>query len=250
MRAHPPGPLLCAIVGLSLLGGCRDAVLTHRPEAEANAALGALAAAGLDARKAAAGRDGFDVTVDTGDLDRAVAILHAAGLPRGAHPGLAELFGKPGLVASGLEEQVRYQRALTGEIASTLLKLDGVRDARVNLALPVARPDPEFEPTAPAPPVKASVLVSARPGRGEALRAERDAIRRLVAGAVAGLDPGSVTVVVVEAAAPPARRPTAGRRPVHGGLVVFGGVSLAAGLALCALVLLRRRSVPVPAEGG
>ena len=186
MRA--PARVLWLLVLPLALGACRQPVVTHRAEVEANAALEALAGAGIDAHKVDAGRDGFDVTVPAGSLERALAILHAAGLPRPEGAGFATLFADPGLVPTGVEERARYQRALAGELAHTLEALDGVREARVHLALPVPATGPGRAPAPPAP-AKASVLLSARPGTGAGLRGREPAVRALVAGAVVGLDP-------------------------------------------------------------
>ncbi len=245
MRA--PGRVLWLLALTLLLGACRQPVVTHRAEGEANAALEALAGAGIDARKVDAGRDGFDVTVPGSALERSLAILHAAGLPRPKGSGFATLFADPGLVPTGVEERARYQRALAGELAHTLEALDGVREARVHLALPVPVSGPGRDRAPPAP-AKASVLLSARPGTGAALRGREPAVRALVAGAVVGLDPAAVTVVVVEAAAPGAPPP----RPPHlraAGLLAGGGTAVALGLCLAGVLVLRRRAPPAEAEG-
>lgn len=231
--------LLLLVLLLATTAGCREPVLSARSEAEANDALEVLIRAGLDARKAA-GRKGFDVTVPADRMEEALSTLSASGLPREAPPGLAELFGEPGLVPTGLEEQVRYHRALEGELARTLGAVEGVAGARVHLALPFAgrrRPG-----DAPPAPVKAGVLVHALPGRATSLRLRTDELQRLVAGAVAGLAPEDVSVVVTEPP-PPRRRPRrAGRRlGLRHALLAGGGATVACGVGLTALVVVRRR---------
>ncbi|RMG21744.1 MAG: hypothetical protein D6729_00050 [Deltaproteobacteria bacterium] len=238
----PARPLALALL-LALLGGCREPVLTARPEEEANAALAVLAAAGFDAEKVPQGKAGFDVTVDAGDLERAVSVLAAAGLPRPEVPGLAELFAEPGLVPTGLEEHVRYHRALSGELTETLLGLPGVVDARVHIALPLPSGHLTREPPRPE---KASVLLRSAPG---ATVSQAD-VQALVAGAVPALSPERVSVVVVPIGRPePPPAPTASGAPAPGprsdtprlAVALGGGIVALCGLALSGLLLLRRR---------
>lgn len=238
---------LALVVALALgLSGCRQDVVTHRSETEANAALEALAAAGIDARKVSAGRSGFDVTVPGGALEHALSVLHAAGLPRPKGTGFDALFADPGLVPTGVEERARYQRALAGELARTLDALDGVREARVHLAMPVPAADDGLDP-GPAPPSKASVLLSARPGAGARLRKRATSIRALVAGAVVGLDPSAVTVVVVETRAPAAPKVPKAHLEAAG-LLAGGGSAVILGLGLVGMLVVRRSRRPPTEE--
>ncbi len=114
--------------------------------------------------------------------------LAAAGLPQNGGWGL-ELFSQPGLIVTDFAQRVNYQRALEGELARTIGRLEGVEQARVHLVLP--RPSPFTERSQPA---SASVVLRLRPGArlgDEQVRA----ITYLVSGAVEGLKPENVTVV-------------------------------------------------------
>lgn len=235
---RPFASTLVVLVVLVGLPACREAVISNRAEAEANTAVAALSAAGLDARKRALGRDQFDVTVPRGQFDPAVHILAAEGLPATDEPGVAELFRERGLVPSGTEEHVRYHRALAGDLSRTLRQLTGVRDVRVHLAVPP--PSPRARRTTPLP-TKAAVLVRSRPGAFEALEARHRDFQELVAGAVPGLTPESVSVVITRTDPPasPARRvETPGRR----GLLLGSAASVFAGLGIAGLFLFRHRS--------
>ncbi len=114
--------------------------------------------------------------------------LAAAGLPQNGGWGL-ELFSQPGLIVTDFAQRVNYQRALEGELARTIGRLEGVESARVHLVLP--RPSPFTERAQPA---SASVVLRLRTGArlgDEQVRA----ITYLVSGAVEGLKPENVTIV-------------------------------------------------------
>ncbi|HEX6993020.1 MAG TPA: flagellar basal-body MS-ring/collar protein FliF [Gammaproteobacteria bacterium] len=120
------------------------------------------------------------------------ARLHLAteGLPRETTVGF-ELLDRPtGLGGtSRLAEATRYQRALEGELARSIMTLDSVESARVHLALPR---ESVFVRERAKP--SASVLLNLHPGR--TLDDKRVAgIVHLVASSVPDLAPERVTVV-------------------------------------------------------
>jgi type III secretion protein J len=231
---------LLALLSLaSLLAGCREPVLTARPEDEANTALATLSRAGLRAQKLDLGRGAFRVVVAGRDMDAALEVLSIAGLPRASEPGLAELFPEPGLVSSPAEERARYHLALSGELSASLRRLSGVRDARVHLGIPQERA--RRLDRSPQEPAKASVLLLAEPGETAELEGRADSIRELVAGAVSGLEAGAVSVVVTEARAMPvASSPKRAPRPMM--LAAGAGTALLGIVMAVLLVLWRRRS--------
>lgn len=195
---------LRALALAALCAGCGDvAVLQGVAEPEANRALAALDRAGVAAEKdrdePGAGEGAtFRVGVARADAARAVAVLAAHALPRREEPGFAETYGARSLVQSGAEERARAAQAVAGELARSLEAIDGVLDARVHVAVPEAA-DVALD-GAGAPRPTASVLVryaAARPPYDDA------AVRRLVAGAVAGMRPEDVTVVGVARAPDP-----------------------------------------------
>lgn len=114
--------------------------------------------------------------------------LSAAGLPAQGNAGYA-LLDKQGTMTSEFMQQVTYRRALEGELAMAVKKIDGVTAATVHLAIPEKNvfADEQQKPTA-------SVLVGTSPGKK--LSAEQvQAISYMVAKAVNGLDTDQVTVV-------------------------------------------------------
>jgi flagellar M-ring protein FliF len=114
--------------------------------------------------------------------------MAAAGLPKSGRIGF-ELFDKTAFGASDFTEQVNYHRALEGELERSVISLAEVEQARVHITF--AKDSLFLDQRQPA---KASVLVKLHPGAQ--LGAQNvAAICQLVASAVDGLDPQSVSVV-------------------------------------------------------
>jgi flagellar M-ring protein FliF len=157
--------------------------------------------AGLDAqdvtRMGAALEDagiGFDINVtgdsvmvEYGQAAKARMLLAQKGLPRSDSAGY-ELFDKLGsLGLTTFMQQVTKVRALEGELARTIQQIDGVKAARVHLAL---RSEGSFRGNADQ--ATASVIIRADQETGAHAA---NAIRHLVAAAIPGLAAGQVTVM-------------------------------------------------------
>jgi flagellar M-ring protein FliF len=113
--------------------------------------------------------------------------MSALGLPAGEDTGYS-LLDEQGITTSEFQQQTTYQRALEGELATTLESLAGVRDATVHVALP----EDEVFVTEEAKPT-ASVLLDLAPGT--ALTGEQiQAVTNLVSSSVQGMEPDQVTV--------------------------------------------------------
>jgi flagellar M-ring protein FliF len=94
------------------------------------------------------------------------------------------------LGATSFDKQVRYQIALKGELERTIMSLDGVNHAQVNLTIPKFTYYARGEEAKP----KASVLLVLAPG--VTLKPENvKGVMQLVSGAVEGLDYEEVRVV-------------------------------------------------------
>src|SRR3954465_4146743 len=112
--------------------------------------------------------------------------LAEKGLPGKGQPGF-ELFDKQKLGASDFQQKVTYQRALEGQIASTIGQVQGVAGAQVSLVLPE---DQLF--SAEQSPATAAVLLS-----GSATNLDPSAVRgiaSLVSSSVKGLKPQNVSI--------------------------------------------------------
>ena len=114
--------------------------------------------------------------------------LAQGGLPRGGGVGF-EIFDEGKMGMSDFQQRIAYLRALEGELARTVAKLDGVDFARVSVVLPQPRLFLEQQQ-----PSTASVLIGLKAGRRIGPEQVR-AIVHLVARSVEALDPKSITVV-------------------------------------------------------
>lgn len=130
------------------------------------------------------------IMVPAGDVRELKLKLAAQGLPSGATGTGYELLDKEtSFGTSKSVEQMRFQRALEGEIARTIMTIQGVKAARVLLALPKQS---VFVRKQKKP--SASVIINLYQGR--ALEKEQiEAIVHLVASSVPMLEAGQVTVV-------------------------------------------------------
>lgn len=131
--------------------------------------------------------DGTAIQVPADQIDKARVAISANGLPQSGRLGF-ELFDKPNWVGSEFDEKVNYQRALEGELEHTISTLESVQSARVHIVL--AKQGAFASEDQPA---KASVVLKLR--RSDLPHTQADAMRNLVAGAVEGLKPESVTLV-------------------------------------------------------
>jgi type III secretory pathway lipoprotein EscJ len=104
------------------------------------------------------------------------------------------------LVPTKALERRREAATLAATLARTLEALPGVDHARVQLVLPVT---PDFASTL-APAAQASVLLSVQSGSAQV---DAAAVRRLVAGAVAGLPPEAVVLEQTPSRAPAPKLP-------------------------------------------
>jgi flagellar M-ring protein FliF len=116
--------------------------------------------------------------------------LAARGIKAAMPEGLSAMQDKVTMGTSQFMESMQYQHALEGELARTIITMDGVRNARVHLAIPkrnlfVGRQEEKSA---------ASVMVDLAPGYN--LKPEQvEAIVSLVAGSIPGLDSRNISVV-------------------------------------------------------
>jgi flagellar M-ring protein FliF len=134
------------------------------------------------------GPDGTSLLVPENQVHETRLTLASEGLPSGGGVGF-EVFDQQRFGESEFSEQVKYHRALEGELARTISHLAGVKRARVHLVLPARTLFANTEQDA-----SASVVVHLIPGwkmRDEQVKG----IVHLVASSVRGLDPERVTLV-------------------------------------------------------
>jgi flagellar M-ring protein FliF len=129
--------------------------------------------------------NGTTVMVRAGDLGKARL---ATGTSAGATSDVVglELFDSQSFTTSDFQQRVGYQRALQGELTRSLLTIEGIKSASVQLAMP-----PERLFAKDQKPTQASVLIgSDGPISASAVKS----IVQLVSSAVPGLEPDKVTV--------------------------------------------------------
>ncbi|WP_054530522.1 flagellar basal-body MS-ring/collar protein FliF [Erythrobacter sp. SG61-1L] len=78
---------------------------------------------------------GHRVMVGQGDVGRARVLVAGSGAATGGTVGF-ELFNEADMGLTEFAQKVNYQRALQGELARTIMGMDGIAFARVHLSLP------------------------------------------------------------------------------------------------------------------
>lgn len=138
----------------------------------------------------------FQIDQQTGTLLVPASRVHEArlklasqGLPQGTVDGFEMLDQKSGFGVSQFMENARYQRALEGELAQSIMSIGAVKNARVHLALPK---ETVFVRNRQAP--TASVLVQLHTGRVLA-KGQVAAIVHLVSSSVPKLSADQVSVI-------------------------------------------------------
>jgi flagellar M-ring protein FliF len=129
------------------------------------------------------------IMVPIDEVDEVKLKLAAQGLPRSNSLGYELLDKDQGFGSSKSVEMVRFQRALEGEIARTIMAIQNIKTARVLLALPVQS---VFVRERKKP--SASVMVNLYQGRALD-KGQIESIIHLVASSVPQLEAEQVTVV-------------------------------------------------------
>jgi flagellar M-ring protein FliF len=130
--------------------------------------------------------NGTALAVEKASVPQARIALAEKGLPGKGQPGF-ELFDKQKLGASDFQQKVTYQRALEGQIASTIQQVQGVSGAQVSLVLPEDQLFAEEQS-----PATAAVLLSG--GSSSLDPAAVRGIASLVSSSVKGLKPQNVSI--------------------------------------------------------
>lgn len=129
---------------------------------------------------------GSAVLVPREQLYATRAALASEGVAGRSTPTGYELLDEQGLSVSDLRQRIDYRRALEGELARTLMAMDGIADATVHLVVPERELFAERQQ-----PVTASVLLTTSRTLPET---EVEAVTFLVASSVEGLETEHITV--------------------------------------------------------
>lgn len=133
--------------------------------------------------------DGSTIAVSPPEIVHELRItLASEGVPKGGTVGL-EIFDQASLGATNLQEKIKFQRAIQGELERTINSIDAVMTSRVH----IVQPEKSVFAKRGAQPT-ASVLLKLR-GGGELSKNQIKGIANLVAGSVEGLARENVTIV-------------------------------------------------------
>ncbi len=132
--------------------------------------------------------DGSSVRVPADTVHETRLALMGRGVPLSGGVGF-ELFDHNDLSTTEYAQKINYQRALQGELARTIMSIDGVKLARVHLVLPDASLFRRDKSRAKA---SVSLLVAQGGGLSES---QILGIQRLVAASAPGMEAQMVTVV-------------------------------------------------------
>ncbi len=190
---------------LLLCGGCEThhPVVSHVDEKEANVILVLLESKGIPAQKTAAQttqvggntKPQYSVVVPEKHSIEAIAYLNQNGFPRAQGTNLLDLFAKQGLMTSDREEQIRYQAGLAQQLTNTILMIDGVIDASVQLSFPPQEVNLGREKNQEPKGITAAVYVKHQGVIDDPNIHLENKIKRLISGSVSGLDINDVTVI-------------------------------------------------------
>lgn len=186
-----------------LLVGCspNENIVNNVEEREANEIVVYLASKGIPAQKiqiaaetgAANTAVQFNIAVAADQTTAAMAYLNRIGLPRVQGTDLLTLFAKSGLMSSDREETIRYQAGLAQQLKNTILKIDGIVDADVQISYPAA--ELTATPGAIIPKTTASVYIKHQGILEDPNSHLETKIKRLVSASINGLAFEDVTVI-------------------------------------------------------
>jgi len=188
-----------------LLTGCENSrsIVSNIDEKEANVILVLLESKGIPSQKvqSATSQVGGDSTpkysimVSDKHVIDSIAYLNQNGFPRQHGTNLLDLFAKQGLMTSDKEETIRYQAGLAQQLTNTIMMIDGVIDASVQLSFPPAESTLVAGQTEQTKRVTAAVYVKHQGVIDDPNIHLENKIKRLISGSVSGLDINDVTVV-------------------------------------------------------
>ncbi len=193
------------LAAIAFLAGCstNQSIVSNLEEREANEIVVFLASKGIVGQKvqmpvsatagATATVEMFSISVDNSQATDAMALLNRYGLPRRQGTNLLTLFAKSGLISSDREETIRYQAGLAEELKNTILKIDGIIDADVQISFPPS--EATALPGAPVPKTTAAVYIKHQGIMEDPNSHLEVKIKRLLAGSINGLDYENVSVI-------------------------------------------------------
>lgn len=195
-------PLLVLFTALVTSCASNKEILSGISEKEANVILVLLESKGIPASKASAGGGGmtsdaapkYSILVPDRHSISAISYLNQNGFPKEKGTSLLELFAKQGLMTSDKEETIRYQAGLAQQLTNTIMMIDGVIDASVQLSFPQKEEVIPGQETTHSK-ITAAVYVKHQGAIDDPNSHLENKIKRLISGSITGLDLNDVTVV-------------------------------------------------------
>lgn len=190
-----------SLITVLFLVGCAsdETIVNSIDEREANEIVVYLASKGIAVQKvpgppseAGGASNLFNINVSSDRSTEAMAFLNRVGLPRAPGTNLLTLFAKSGLMSTDREETIRYQAGLAEELKNTILKIDGVLDANVQISFPA---ESTGLPGAPVPKVTSAVYIKHLGILEDPNMHLESKIKRLVSSSISGLSFDDVTVI-------------------------------------------------------
>jgi type III secretion protein J len=188
---------------LLFLAGCGadQTIVNSVDEREANEIVVFLASKGIVSQKVqvpvetggAPTAAMFNIVVPSDRATESMSFLNRNGLPRVQGTNLLTLFAKSGLMESDRAETIRYQAGLAQELKNTILKIDGVLDANVQISFPPA--ELTATPGASVPKTTAAVYVKHQGILEDPNSHLETKIKRLVSSSINGLSFEDVSVI-------------------------------------------------------
>ena len=132
--------------------------------------------------------NGRTILVSSGSADALRLSIDGARAPASQLTGF-ELFNDSDMGLTDFAQRIKFQRALQGELARTIVSIDGIEDARVHISIP-ERALFRGEEASPKAAVSISTDIKDVPSRSRIV-----GIQRLVSASVPGLEPASVVVL-------------------------------------------------------
>lgn len=184
------------LLSILWLTGCTVQLQHNLTEREANDMITLFKKNGIEATKLE-NKEGrvptWTITVDKGEMQKALRIMRDNNLPRRKEQGFQELYGKAGMIPTASEERAKYLMALSGELSRTFKRVDGVLDARVHLVLP--KKQVLKDPTKKAPRPRASVMLIVRANPRPLLRKKQ--VQAMVSGSIEKLQRSDISVIMI-----------------------------------------------------
>lgn len=163
-------------------------------EREANEILVVLNEANIEGEKQASEGKviNWNIAVPKSNKIEALTILTRRGYPRSKRENVLQIINQSsGLVPSDTTEELKFREGKARQIENTILKMDGVIDASVEISYPKSDP---LNPSGHKPPLTASVYVKLE-GPLDPNNQLVSRVKRLVSSSINNLEFDNVTVI-------------------------------------------------------